>query len=76
MNFRTESPRFRVSKLVLGLLALHLAELRRVTAVPRRWVGTLTAALGLLVTLVFRWLVTHGRKSPRLLFWTLSLLRQ
>lgn len=45
LALREESPRLRVSVLALGLLPLHLTELRRVTAIGRISVGGPTASL-------------------------------
>lgn len=59
LAFRDEPPRLRVSRLVLSLLPLHLAKLRRVVAILSARGGTSTASLGLLSILVFWWLVAH-----------------
>lgn len=70
LAFRDEPPSLGVSRLVLSLLPLHLAELRGVVAVLRTRVGISTASLGLLSLLVslsifvFSWLVTHGLETP------------
>lgn len=64
-DFRSESPRFRVSALVPSLLPLHLGELRGVTAISWLRVAISTASLGLLLILVFRWLLTHSLEPPR-----------
>lgn len=50
--------------MVLGLLPLHLAEFRGVVAVLWIRVGTSTASFGLVLMLVFWWLVTHSLEPP------------